>query len=138
MSGVTLYRPVGEKEMELIIESDYSAFPPRMAIQPIFYPVLNEEYATHIASVWNTNDEFGNYVGIVTRFTITKEEFNKHEVHIAGSSQHSELWVPAEKLDEFNQSIIGKIEVVKVFIGKNYKESKNKIIEQIIKEGCEQ
>ena len=41
----TLYRPVGPKELELIAASGYREFPPRLPDQPIFYPVLNEEYA---------------------------------------------------------------------------------------------
>jgi hypothetical protein len=32
-----LYRPVGEKELALIAESGYRAFPPRQFWQPIFY-----------------------------------------------------------------------------------------------------
>ena len=42
---VTLYRPVGPKGLELIERSGFSAFPPRLPEQPIFYPVLNQEYA---------------------------------------------------------------------------------------------
>lgn len=44
-----LYRPVGQKELDLIQESDYTSFPARLPYQPIFYPVLNEEYAIQIA-----------------------------------------------------------------------------------------
>jgi len=33
-----LFRPVGEKELELIRRSKFSAFPPRLPEQPIFYP----------------------------------------------------------------------------------------------------
>ena len=51
-----LYRPVGEKEKILIEESGYTAFPPRLPEQPIFYPVLNEQYACEIAERWNTKD----------------------------------------------------------------------------------
>jgi hypothetical protein len=40
-----LYCPVGAEELELIRESDYTAFSPRLSWQPIFYPVLNEDYA---------------------------------------------------------------------------------------------
>jgi len=36
MKTQTLYRPVGEKEMLLIIESGYTAFLPRLQWQPIF------------------------------------------------------------------------------------------------------
>lgn len=46
--AVVLYRPVGEAELALIPESDFRKFPPRLSFQPIFYPVLNEEYATQI------------------------------------------------------------------------------------------
>ena len=48
-----LFRPVGRKERDLIRESDFTAFPPRLPEQPIFYPVLNEEYAIQIARDWN-------------------------------------------------------------------------------------
>ena len=60
MHGVettTLYRPVGQKELDLIQASGWTAFPPRLDWQPIFYPVLNVEYATRIARDWNTRDE---------------------------------------------------------------------------------
>jgi hypothetical protein len=48
-STTILYRPVGPKELKLIADTGYRAFPPRLPEQPIFYPVLNEEYATQIA-----------------------------------------------------------------------------------------
>ena len=56
-----LYRPVGSKELELIKKSNYRRFPPRLVEQPIFYPVLNEQYATEIASSWNVkyNEDHG-------------------------------------------------------------------------------
>ncbi len=44
-----LFRPVGTKELELIAQLDFCAFPPRLEIQPIFYPVLNFDYAAQIA-----------------------------------------------------------------------------------------
>ena len=47
---VTLYRPVGAEELDLIRESGFRAFPPRLPEQPIFYPVLTEAYAVKIAS----------------------------------------------------------------------------------------
>ena len=44
-----LYRPVGTAELELIHKSGDKEFPPRLPEQPIFYPVLNEQYACEIA-----------------------------------------------------------------------------------------
>ena len=49
----TLFRPVGPKELALIAASGYRQFPPRLPEQPIFYPVLNEEYTRQIARDWN-------------------------------------------------------------------------------------
>ena len=109
-----LYRPVGTKELELIRKSGYIEYPPRLPEQPIFYPVLNEKYATEIAAQWNVkyNDD---HKGYVTRFEIDDEYFQQFEVHIVGSSYHQELWVPAEELNTFNRHIIGKIQVTGEF-----------------------
>src|SRR5881296_3281599 len=63
----TLFRPVGPKELELIRASGNRAFPPRLPEQPIFYPVLNEEYAVEIARDWNVKASGSGYV---TRFRV--------------------------------------------------------------------
>jgi hypothetical protein len=47
--------------------------PPRLDWQPIFYPVLTEDYTTRIAGDWNTKDEANGAVGYVTRFTVLTE-----------------------------------------------------------------
>lgn len=107
----TLYRPVGEQELQLIRESGNTAFPPRLPDQPIFYPVLNEAYATKIARDWNAkyNDP---PVGYVTRFAVRKGYLDRFEPRVVGGSEHEEYWIPAEELDEFNQNIVGEIEVI--------------------------
>ncbi|MCX6602849.1 MAG: ADP-ribosylation/crystallin J1, partial [Acidobacteria bacterium] len=51
---LVLFRPTGEVELELIRAANWQAFPPRLPEQPIFYPVVNREYATQIARDWNT------------------------------------------------------------------------------------
>lgn len=110
----TLFRPVGSKELKLIEESGFVAFPPRLSEQPIFYPVTNEEYACQIARDWNTkfNDD---KIGFVTRFSLPKNYLDQFERKIVGGAQHEELWVPAEQLEEFNSKIVGKIEVIAKF-----------------------
>ena len=106
-----LFRPVGEKELELIRESGFTAFPPRLPEQPIFYPVVNEEYAAQIAREWNAKHNESR-VGYVTRFYVKNEYLRRHQVQTVGGSVHQEYWIPAEELDEFNQNIVGPIEVV--------------------------
>jgi hypothetical protein len=48
----------------------------------------------------------------VTRFEIDRATSAKYEIHAAGGSKHNELWAPAEELDQFNNGIVGLIEVV--------------------------
>lgn len=132
MITTTLYRPVGEKEMLLIIESNYEKFPPRLNWQPIFYPVLNEEYASEIAEKWNTRDEAGNYLGFVTKFEVSEEVVSKYPSQNVGARNHNELWIPAEELEDFNKAIVGKIEVTKVFIGKDFNKVANEELENVI------
>jgi hypothetical protein len=106
-----LFRPVGQKELELIQQSEFTAFPPRLAEQPIFYPVLNEEYATQIARDWNAKHTVER-VGYVTRFHVRSTYLKRYELQTVGGPAHQEYWIPAEELSEFNRNIIGKIEVV--------------------------
>lgn len=112
MRTLTLFRPVGPKELELIAASGWREFPPRLPGQPIFYPVLNEEYATQIARDWNVPE---SGCGFVTRFSVDAEYASRYPIETVGASIHQELWVPAEELAEFNQNIIGLIEVVAEF-----------------------
>jgi hypothetical protein len=111
----TLYRPVGQAELDLIRASGFRCFPPRLPEQPFFYPVLNEEYATQIARDWNTNDAASGFVGYVVRFRVCADFLNNYEIHIVGAAQHREYWIPAEKLDAFNENIAGLIEIVSEF-----------------------
>ena len=111
-ANMILFRPVGQKEKDLIEESGFTVFPPRLAWQPIFYPVLNQRYAEEIAGKWNTKDADSGYIGYVTRFEIDDNYIAAFPVHTVGASYHQELWIPAEELEIFNSKIIGKIEII--------------------------
>lgn len=107
-----LFRPVGQKEFELIVAADYTAYPPRLPEQPIFYPVLNEKYAKEIAEKWNKKAADSGYAGYVTSFEIDDKYILKFEIQTVGASYHQEFWIPAEVLDDFNSHIVGKIEIL--------------------------
>lgn len=109
---VTLYRPVGEAELALIRGTGGRAFPPRLPEQPIFYPVLTEAYAIEIARNWNAR---GGCTGYVTRFQIRADYLARWEVRTVGAAHHQELWIPAEQLNEFNDNIVGTIDVIAEF-----------------------
>lgn len=115
-----LFRPVGLSEMEKILKDECLGYPPRRKEQPIFYPVLNEEYAATIARDWNTKDSISGYVGFVTAFTIQDEYMKNYQVQCVGSQVHQEYWIPAEELSTFNSKIEGKIKIINVFYGKDY------------------
>ena len=110
----TLYRPIGPKELELIAASGYREFPPRLPEQPIFYPVLNEEYARQIARDWNIP---ASGAGYVVRFSVRKSFADRYPIRTVGTSSHQELWVPAEELPELNRNIVGVLEVIAKFTG---------------------
>ena len=107
-----LFRPVNQVELDLIEKSGWTKFPPRLPEQPIFYPVMNEEYAIQISKEWNV-PAYG--VGYVTRFAVRKDYWSKFKIENVGGLIHNELWIPADKLEEFNKNIVGKIEVTKEF-----------------------
>lgn len=106
---VTLYRPTGPQELELVRQSGFRRWPPRLPEQPIFYPVTNEAYAVEIARGWNAKD---SGVGYVTRFRVRAGFMARNPVQKVGGAQHTEWWIPAEELEALNDQIVGLIEVI--------------------------
>ena len=134
MKTITLYRPVGIKELELIIDANWKGYPPRLTWQPIFYPVLNQTYAEEIASKWNTEDEFSGYCGIVTAFELNEDHYSKYDVQNVGAAIHEELWIPSEELELFNHNISGMITIKKVFFGTRFTlPVQNKLVQELLK-----
>ena len=86
---LTLFWPVGPQELELIHMSGYRAFPPharvRLPGQPIFYPVLNMNYAVQIARDWNARDSGAGYV---TRFRVRTDFILRYPVQTVGDTIH--------------------------------------------------
>jgi hypothetical protein len=112
VATVTLWRPVGPAELELIKQSGMKAFPPRLPEQPIFYPVTTAAYAIKIARDWNVPASGSGYV---TRFEVAKTFLNRYEVQTAGGKAFQEYWIPAEELVAFNAAIVGEIEITASF-----------------------
>ncbi len=112
MQTITCYRPVGPEELALLRQADMRAWPPRLPEQPIFYPVTHARYAAEIASRWNVRD---SGYGAVTRFEVEADYLKKYPVQQVGDVYHTEWWIPAEALAEFNRHIVGPIEVIEEF-----------------------
>jgi hypothetical protein len=109
---VTLYRPTGPKELELVRASGFKRWPPRLPDQPIFYPVTNEAYAAQIARDWNVK---ASGAGYVTRFHVRADFMARYNVEKVGGAEHTEWWIPAEDLAEMNDNIVGTIEITQEF-----------------------
>lgn len=87
--SVTLYRPVGPRELELIEAAGWREFPPRLSGQPIFYPVTNESYATQIARDFNVKSDGA---GFVTKFDVDAYYLSRYPVQkVAGRIEPSRL-----------------------------------------------
>lgn len=109
---VTLWRPSGPEELALVERSGWKRWPPRLPEQPIFYPVLNEDYAATIARDWNVK---ASGSGFVTCFQVERAYLDRYEVHQVGGRTILEYWIPAEDLEDFNDHIVGEIEVVATY-----------------------
>ena len=106
---VVPWRPTGPEELALVEASGWREWPPRLPEQPIFYPVLNEEYAARIARDWDV-PALGS--GYVTRFEVRKSFLDRYQVRQVGGESILEYWIPAEDLSALNASIVGQIEIV--------------------------
>lgn len=105
--------PTGPEELALVGDSGRRSWPPRLPEQPIFYPVLNGDYAVRIAREWNLPRD-GK--GHVTRFRVDPAFVACYPVRRAGGRTILELWVPAEEPPEFNAHLRGPIESVRSFL----------------------
>lgn len=116
----TLYRPVGLYELALIWDKEMREFPPRLAHQPIFYPVAKAVYARQIARDWNTADEKSGFSGFVTTFELEESYLSNFQPHTVGTFEHVEYWIPAEKLNQFNSAIRGLIGLREAYFGPSF------------------
>jgi len=106
---VVMYRPTGPEEYQLIADSGFTKWPPRLEGQPIFYPVTNEKYAREITEQWNIRD---SGVGYVFKFLVEKSFVEGYNVEKVSGKDHTEWWIPSEKMDDLNKAIVGKIKMI--------------------------
>lgn len=108
----TLFRPTGPEEIALVRKSGFRRWPPRLAGQPIFYPVTNREYAIQIARDWNVKE---SGYGCITRFHVRASFMTRYPIQKVGGALHTEWWIPADDLDGLNDNIVGLIEIIDEF-----------------------
>ena len=110
--------PSVKRSLDLIAASGWRRFPPRLGHQPIFYPVLTEEYATKIARDWNTKDAVSGYVGYVLRFSVRADALERWPPQQgAAGATFASCGCRRSELDDFNAAIVGPIEVIDEYRG---------------------
>lgn len=114
-STVTLWRPTGPQELDLVRASGWRAWPPRLAEQPVFYPVLDEDYAIGLAQ--HCNAPFSG-VGYVTRFDVWRTFLDRYPLHQVAAGVR-EYRIPATDLAELNANLVGPIAVVHTFVARD-------------------
>lgn len=114
---LTPYRPVVHAEFDLIRDSGFHRFPPRLVEQTIFYPVLDRCYAEPTARDWNAPDPACGHAGYVLQFQVPAVYASRFPVQSVGDRTAKELWVPAGELEAFNEQIVGRIKLVAEFRG---------------------
>jgi hypothetical protein len=74
----------------------------------------------HTPHTWNfrPNQHLRAEAGYFTGFAVKTENLTHYTVQKVGESLYLEYWIPAEKLAEFNQNIVGLIELNSEFHGK--------------------
>lgn len=107
-----LYRPVGPGQLQRIIESGWAQFPERKARQRYFYPMLHESFAKRVARDWNVRN---SGVGYVTRFRVKRTFLEPYPIYIIGGPEHREYRIEAKCLEQLNDNIVGKIEVIAAY-----------------------
>ena len=99
----------GARRIQIDRGSGFKEWPLRLEGQPIFYPVTNELYAREITEQWNIRD---SGIGYVFRFLVELSFVEKYNVEKVGGANHTEWWISAEKMDELNKAIVGKIGLI--------------------------
>lgn len=69
------------------------------------------------AQDWNTRDPASGYVSYVIRFEVLMEFLERYPVQQVGAALHTEYWIPAADLEEFNRQLVGRIELIREFHG---------------------
>ena len=104
-----LFHALGSDELELIKRSGWTQFPSRSREEPLFYPILTEEYATQVAKEAYVEVDG---VGWVIKSAVSTDFVRKYDVQQIGASYQREYWIPAAELADLNRHLVGPIEVL--------------------------
>ena len=108
---VPLWRPTGPDEWEHVAASGYRAWPSRGAEQPAFLAVSDERRATTIAREVVVAHERAAYV---TRFDVEAQWLSGVPAREQGVQEYE---IPAGRLPELNEHLVGAIQEMARYVG---------------------
>ncbi len=107
-----LYRAIGPGQLQCIQQNNWSAFPARLPGQPFFCPLSNKSTAQAIASQWNVQR---SGAGFVVEFVVSTSFLSDIPMDELAGDGGYEYRIPAQKMDAFNESLIGPIKMVNAY-----------------------
>ena len=117
LSLTTLFYLVTQQELNQIVKFNYKKIPPRDNPQNMFYALLNGSYAEQLAYDWNIETETQSNIVHVVSVDLPTEYLEQFLVQSIATDFESELWILTTELENFNQQIIGRVKLVKSFLG---------------------
>lgn len=109
---ILLFKSLNPAQLARVIASDWRLLYPDTAQQQIFYPKVNIHYAEQIARQWDARRYAAGYV---VKFLVSADFLGRYELQTVAYAEHREYKVPITELDQLNENIIGKIELVSAF-----------------------
>jgi hypothetical protein len=115
-----LYRPAGQEELDLVKKSGFKAFPPAVEAQPVLNFLESEEYATFIARQVDANKSSSGYIGYVLSVSVHTDFITQFAIRKEGSAIALEYEIPADRIIQFNENIVGMIELIAQYTNNSY------------------
>lgn len=112
-----VYYVANDKQLEYIINHQHKIFPVRFFGNKTFYPILDKEYATRVASTKQNWDKEIRRTHVL-RFLFPEHElanFVRLYIPNVSNSMNAALAISQNELAPFNQHIIGLIERIETY-----------------------
>lgn len=103
---VTLWRSVGQSELDLVASLRWRAWPPRLPNQPIFSAAGDRRYAVQIGRERNVPAEG---VGYVVKFDVARSFLDRHQGYQGGPCDEREYRIPGDEVADLNAHLVGAI-----------------------------
>lgn len=111
---IRLYAPVSPHQLAKVINAGWQDFFPCSDEQKYFFPKLHRGFAEMLARQWEARVYSAGYVVCLdVRYAF----INQFPLETVAYEEHLEYRIPSHFLDQFNQSLVSKIQLLSAFEG---------------------